>query len=169
MKNTKKRLAAIATAAVVMAGIGGIAYAFSEFSTANAAGATADMQPLEIGKGNDAPKLDFAGSETALWPNVGGNHVAKALVTVKNTNDVSVRVTSADIVGSVQFGNGVNPNCTGKIHVSDPVVLTGGTVDIAKNETKVLEVTGVYLDTDANNVCQNAAFTTAWTVTANAL
>ncbi|MEV0717376.1 hypothetical protein [Asanoa sp. NPDC050611] len=168
MQKRSKRVVAATLAAMGVIAIGGVAYAFFESSTATANGSSADMAPLTVGTEANAPSLDFAGNETKLWPNVGGNHVAQALVHVTNTNEVSVRVTAADITGAVQFAAGTPAECVGKIKVTPTIALDGGDHVIGAGGTDVLRLTGVTLDEDAPNTCQAAQFTTTWTVKATA-
>jgi hypothetical protein len=186
MKNPiKTRRAAIATlAAVATVGVATAAWAvFSAQSTANAGGTSANIVALTI----DGTEVDYAGEETMLWPNVDSNganpadpstgtHLATVKVTVVNPNEVALKVSEADIIGTLNFTNGTDQaNCGGYLLKTTPVTLVSGPVTIGKanpfNDTDkaTLSLQHIYLRGDAPNACINKPFTSTWTITGNAL
>jgi len=171
IRNPKLAAAIAGVATVVALGAASIAYGiFRESSTAQASGNSANMAPLTVGTGDNAPAYDFAGNEKFLWPNVGGNHVARVMIQVTNPNEVAVQVAATGISGTATFVyDDDRTACGSKLRTTDTPTLTGGPVTVGAGATATLTVTGVYLDADANDTCQDKPFKTTWTIVGTAL
>jgi hypothetical protein len=142
--------------------------AFSQTSSASVTGSAAAMKPLVVGKGSEAPRIEYATGESQLWPNVGDAHKAVVKIKVHNPNEVAVNVSTADITGSAAFDDGADQTACGKfLKLTDPLALSTPVSIPAKQDTE-LTVTGVYLDEKAPNTCQAKPFHTNWTIVGNA-
>jgi hypothetical protein len=162
MRSNKKLT--VAVAGLVTAGVislAGVAYAiFSQSTTATIQSSSAEMQPLQV----ESKLIDYAGSETRLWPNTGGNHVAEVVVTVMNLNEVPVRVTADNVTGSIAFDGTPPSACKNKIKLTEELTVTPAELEIPAGQSRTLTVKGVYLDETATNACQNLPYTTNWTI-----
>jgi hypothetical protein len=143
--------------------------AFSQTSSASVTGSAADMQPLVVGTDAGAPRIEYAGGETQLWPNVGDAHLAKVKIKVHNLNEVAVNVSTADITGSAVFDFGPDQAACGKfLKLTNPLALGSTPVSVPAKQDATLTVTGLYLDEKAPNACQKKPFHTSWTIVGNA-
>mgnify|MGYP003423534089 FL=1 len=102
----------------------------------------------------------YAQGETQLWP----GHAAGVAISLRNPNEVGVKVTAAAFKNSAATG-GTPDECKGFVTVVATLAVDGPVIAGNDGTGEVVLPDVLKLKADAPDQCQEATFKTTWTVT----